>query len=86
MKEQFYNYGQSLGISTNDMQRLMSLAKDVIKNEHELQLAPTDWAKLRENFFKECTEEYETQRCVVGTRISLAPHDLFQWFLKNIDK
>lgn len=34
-KEKFYSYGQSLGIKINDLQRLMSLAKEAANQLRE---------------------------------------------------
>ena len=43
-----------------------------------------DWAALREKFFKECTSKDSIDG--VKVKIDIAPHDLFEWFKKEIEK
>jgi hypothetical protein len=43
-----------------------------------------DWAELRNNFFNECTTE--TPRGGIGKKINMAPHDLFEWFKREISE
>jgi hypothetical protein len=46
-----------------------------------------DWVKLREKFFDECTEENKDRGTDTQTqirRVNLLPHDLFEWFKRNI--
>lgn len=40
-----------------------------------------DWDKLRNAFFKECTEDKGGVKVV-----NMAPRDLFEWFVKKIGK
>lgn len=44
-----------------------------------------DWEILREKYFKECTYTPEFWSEVGLKKINLAPHDLFEWFRKNIE-
>ena len=48
----------------------------------------TDWTKLREQYFRDCTHRpMPTSTNTGGTlKINMAPHDLFEWFKKNINK
>lgn len=45
--------------------------------------SPIDWDKLRKRYFQECVTTMmgagHKQQCV-----NLAPHDLFEWFKRNI--
>ena len=41
-----------------------------------------DWVELRNNFFNECTTE--TPREESGKKVNMAPHDLFEWFKREI--
>lgn len=43
-----------------------------------------DWAELRKNFFTECTTE--TSREESGKKVNIAPHDLFEWFKREISE
>ena len=48
-----------------------------------------NWQKVREKFFNECTDEIT--RNYTGTqtqmrKINVAPHDLFEWFKRNLQK
>lgn len=43
-----------------------------------------DWAELRNNFFNECTTE--TPREESGKKVNMAPHDLFEWFKREISE
>ena len=43
-----------------------------------------DWVKLRNNFFNECTTE--TPREESGKKVNMAPHDLFEWFKREISE
>lgn len=43
-----------------------------------------DWVELRNNFFKECTTE--TPREESGKKVNIAPHDLFEWFKREISE
>jgi len=45
-----------------------------------------DWVELRNNFFNECTNECttETLREESGKNVNIAPHDLFEWFKREI--
>lgn len=49
---------------------------------------PIDLNKLREEFFAECTHEKYNQDAQWDERfqkiVSLAPHDLFEWFKKKL--
>jgi hypothetical protein len=40
------------------------------------------WARLKEEFFAECTERDANQY----PKINLAPHDLFEWFKKKLSE
>lgn len=41
-----------------------------------------DWKELRNNFFNECTTE--TPREESGKKVNMAPHNLFEWFKREI--
>jgi len=41
-----------------------------------------DWVELRNNFFNECTTE--TPREESGKKANMTPHDLFEWFKREI--
>jgi hypothetical protein len=43
-----------------------------------------DWSELRNNFFNECTTE--TPREKIGKKVNMAPHDLFEWFKREISE
>lgn len=43
-----------------------------------------DWKELRNNFFNECTTE--THREESGKKVNMAPHDLFEWFKREISE
>lgn len=57
---------------------LPDVAKDISK------LFDTDWKSLRNKFFKECTQKDTVDGQKV--RIDYAPHDLFEWFKKELGK
>lgn len=41
-----------------------------------------DWIKLREKFFRECVEPKKDEL----PRVAIAPHDLFEWFKRNVEE
>ena len=41
-----------------------------------------DWEEMRNNFFNECTTE--TPRKESGKKVNMAPHDMFEWFKREI--
>jgi hypothetical protein len=43
-----------------------------------------DWDELRNNFFNECTTE--TPREDSGKKVNIPPHDLFEWFKREISE
>lgn len=46
-----------------------------------------DWVKLRTKFFVQCTDQnshYKHSSAVNMPKIILAPHDLFEWFKREI--
>lgn len=43
-----------------------------------------DWKEMRNNFFNECTTE--TPREESGKKVNMAPHDLFEWFKREISE
>jgi hypothetical protein len=43
-----------------------------------------DWVEIRNNFFNECTTE--TPREEIGKKVNMAPHDLFEWFKREISE
>lgn len=43
-----------------------------------------DWKEIRNNFFSECTTE--TPREESGKKVNMAPHDLFEWFKREISE
>jgi len=43
-----------------------------------------DWKEIRNNFFNECTTE--TPREESGKKVNMAPHDLFEWFKREISE
>ena len=43
-----------------------------------------DWDDLRNNFFNECTTE--TPREEAEKKVNMAPHDLFEWFRREISE
>jgi hypothetical protein len=45
-----------------------------------------NWIKLREKFFQECTMYQSTGIQTTLKKINLAPHDLFEWFKRNIQR
>jgi hypothetical protein len=57
-------------------------------NVEEYRRKNINWIKLREKFFRECTHEPFSQGTDTGTlkKVNLAPHDLFEWFKRNIQK
>ena len=53
--------------------------------EQKLSKQVTDWDKLRARFFLECVDPIEPPifGCLMG-KLNMAPHDMFEWFKKNI--
>jgi len=46
-----------------------------------------NWRKLRDKFFDECTDETRHNSTTTQTqirKINMTPHDLFEWFRRNI--
>lgn len=41
-----------------------------------------DWKEMRNNFFNECTTQ--TPREESGKKVNMAPHDMFEWFKREI--
>ena len=57
----------------------INFLKDGQKAKYKKHMTKQQWDKLREKFFKECTESQ------VGlTKICVAPHDLFEFFKREI--
>jgi ActR/RegA family two-component response regulator len=42
------------------------------------------WERLRDKFFKECTNNIEETGLYEIRRVNMAPNDLFKWFKKEI--
>jgi hypothetical protein len=49
-------------------------------DNHKEEERGMDWDKLREKYFEECTEKDNTGI----PRVNLHPHNLFEWFKRNI--
>lgn len=67
----------------------MLLNSGVIIKSTTLQIS--DWRKLREKFFRECVSGYIPEDATgfhpLGKElksVAMAPHDLFEWFKKNL--
>lgn len=44
-----------------------------------------DWKQLREKFFNECTDAQPYINFRDNLKVSMAPHDLFEWFKKALE-
>jgi len=55
-----------------------------LKRSIEVISSRVDWAKLRDKFFNECTTE--TPREEFGKKVNMSPHDLFEWFKREISE
>lgn len=42
--------------------------------------------KLRDKFFRECVTHYEKREVKNQLMVNMSPHDLFEWFRKNIEQ
>lgn len=63
-----------------DVDDLDTCVGNLIKN-----LTPSvPWQELRKKFFKECT--FANEYAPGMKKVSVAPHDLFEWFKKNIEE
>ena len=60
-----------------DIKELMTALKSIDETN-------IDWDELRKNFFTECTTE--TSREESGKKVNIAPHDLFEWFKREISE
>jgi hypothetical protein len=58
---------------------VMDLLEEYAKEQVNFLENKTDWKALREKFFNQCTYYNEGLR-----KVSFTPHDLFEWFKKNI--
>jgi hypothetical protein len=45
----------------------------------------TDWKKLRDEFFKECTDDSVNQWDQPIKKFNMMPHDVFRWFQNNAE-
>lgn len=61
------------------------LREDQLKHIEKIGLEGIDWKELRKKFFAECTDNFEKDN-VKYPVINLAPHDLFEWFKKELQK
>jgi len=66
-----------------DERNYKAMNKDAQGNSSLGSVSPRiDWVELRNNFFNECTTE--TPREELGKKVNIAPHDLFEWFKREI--
>lgn len=74
-------YSYTVGIVELEDGKVMSLIPDEIMFLDKPE-GGINWTELRNAFFKECTTE--TPREESGKKVNIAPHDLFEWFKKEI--
>lgn len=60
------------------------LAESLHKRTQPQELTVIDWKEMRNNFFNKCTTE--TTREESGKKVNMAPHDLFEWFKREISE
>jgi len=69
------------------MEAYKELTLEEVKNNaplHSVSPRIIDWKEMRNNFFNECTTE--TPREESGKKVNMAPHDLFEWFKREISE
>ena len=69
-------------IEMKDERDYKAMNKDAQGNSSLSSVSPRiDWVELRNNFFNECATETREE---LGKKVNIAPHDLFEWFKREI--
>jgi hypothetical protein len=85
INEQFKRLFCELDLTDDQAAMIKKLQRDVDVALRQPPVSPRiDWVELRNNFFNECTTE--TPREEIGKKVNMAPHDLFEWFKREISE